>query len=129
MSEHLIKPRQTNRKRIAAWVKSWAPQVKQGVITGTITLVVGVGTWIIASKAGSKRDASHQTSTTISGSNNQVASDGGISISGVSGGNNQFGNSNTMVVNPDVTNALRKIDEDHELVRSIEAVFTYDLAL
>jgi hypothetical protein len=96
MADHIINPHQTKWERLKKWVKSWAPQVKQAVIGAIVLIVLTVAGWVFFSK--SKPE---------------------ISIGNVSGGNNQFGNQNTMVINSEVTNA----------VRSLEAVLTYDLAL
>lgn len=42
MSEHLITPRKSRWESLRDWCKSWSPQVKQGVIAGTVAVVLAV---------------------------------------------------------------------------------------
>lgn len=95
MAPHIIKPHQTLRERFTNWVMGLSPSVKAAIIAAAVIVVLTPIGWLV------------------------VKPKSEISIGSISGGNNQFGHSNTMIVNPDPSN----------LVRSLEAVFIYDLAL
>lgn len=70
MSEHLIKPKKSRWEAIREWCKSWSPQVKQGVIGGTILIVLTVAGWILYNTKGTLNvvKGGNITATNVSGS-------------------------------------------------------------
>lgn len=70
MREHLIKPPKSRWETFLDWCRSWSPQVKQGVIGGTILVVLTVAGWLLYSTRGTSNmiKSASIAATNVSGS-------------------------------------------------------------
>jgi hypothetical protein len=101
-------------ERLKDWVKGWSPQVKQAAIAAVVLVCLTVGGWLFVSKS----KPQYSTSTQLQPQ---------YSIGSISGGYNQFGNSNTMVFTNANNPNFQRLPDGRIVVTSEPTILTNEL--